>query len=172
VRGAFTEEIVKHMATHCERPIILPLSNPTNHCEATAMDLMNWTDGKVLMALGSPFDPVKFKGKIHPVSQSNNAFVFPGLGRGIIVSKAKWVSDEMIYAACEALSLASPARKDPTAPLLPDIASAADVADSIALAVAEMARKQGLSQIDEKLDFKKRLAEQKWEANYFPYRAV
>lgn len=171
VRSAFTKEIVTTMAAHCERPIILPLSNPTNHCEATAEDLMNWTDGKVLMALGSPFPPVNFKGKIYPVSQSNNAFVFPGLGRGIIVSKASRVSDEMIQAACEALSLASPARKDPTAPLLPNIAKAADVADSIALAVANKAREQGLSRVDSSVDFKKALAEQKWEPVYLPYRA-
>ncbi len=172
VHGAFTESIVKDMAAHCDRPIILPLSNPTNHCEATASDLMYWTDGNVLMALGSPFEPVNFKGKMYPVSQSNNAFVFPGLGRGIIASKAKRVSDEMIYAACNALSLASPARQDPRAPLLPDIATAADVADSIALAVAETARKQGLSRVDDSVDFKKILAEQKWEPRYFPYKAV
>lgn len=172
VHDAFTQEIVTTMTAHCERPIILPLSNPTNHCEATAEHLMQWTDGKVLMALGSPFPPVNFKGKIYPVSQSNNAFVFPGLGRGIIAAKAKRVSDEMIHAACEALSMASPARKDSSAPLLPDIANAADVADSIALAVAEMARKQGLSCVDEKSDFKKILAEQKWEPAYLPYRAV
>lgn len=172
MRGAFTESIVKSMLAHCERPIILPLSNPTNHCEATAKDLIEWTDGKVLMALGSPFDPVDFKGKTYPVSQSNNAFVFPGLGRGVIVSKAKRVSDEMIHAACEALSLASPARKDPSAPLLPDIANAADVADNIALAVAEMARKQGLSQVDDSVDFKKALADQKWEPKYYPYKAI
>lgn len=172
VRGAFTESIVKSMAAHCERPIILPLSNPTDHCEATAVDLMNWTDGKVLMALGSPFDPVNFKGKIYPVSQSNNAFVFPGLGRGIVVSQAKRVSDEMIRAACEALSLASPARKDPAAPLLPDIANAADVADSIALAVANTARKQGLSRADASVDFAKALAEQKWTPAYLPFKAV
>ena len=172
VRGAFTEEVVKTMATHCERPIILPLSNPTNHCEATAEQLMHWTDGKVLMALGSPFDPVNFKGKIYPVSQSNNAFVFPGIGRGVIASKAVRVSDEMIFAACEALSLASPARKDPMAPLLPDIANAADAADSIALAVANKAREQGLARVDKDADFVKILAEQKWEPRYLPYKAV
>jgi malate dehydrogenase (oxaloacetate-decarboxylating) len=171
-RGAFTEEIVKTMASYCERPIILPLSNPTSHCEATAEDLMHWTDGKVLMALGSPFDPVVYNGKTYSVSQSNNAFVFPGLGRGIVVSKAKRVSDEMIFAACEALSLASPARKDPMAPLLPNIANAADVADDIALAVANKAREQGLAQIDDSVDFKQALAEQKWEPKYYPYKAV
>ncbi|MDP1573731.1 MAG: NAD-dependent malic enzyme [Coxiellaceae bacterium] len=172
VRGAFTEAVVKSMAENCERPIILPLSNPTDHCEATAEQLMHWTDGKVLMALGSPFDPVNFKGKIYPVSQSNNAFVFPGIGRGVIASKATRVSDEMIFAACEALSLVSPARKDPMAPLLPDIANAADAADSIALAVAEKAREQGLSQVDKNADFVKILAEQKWEPKYLPYKAV
>ncbi|OGT50226.1 MAG: NAD-dependent malic enzyme [Gammaproteobacteria bacterium RIFCSPHIGHO2_12_FULL_38_11] len=172
VQGAFTKEIVQSMAANCERPIILPLSNPTNHCEATAEDLMNWTDGKVLMALGSPFPPVNFKGKTYPVSQSNNAFVFPGLGRGIIVSKAKRVSDEMIHAACEALSVVSPARKDPTAPLLPNIANAADVADSIALAVANKAREQGLATVDERVDFEKALKAQKWAPQYLPYKAI
>lgn len=172
VRGAFTEEMIKIMAAHCERPIILPLSNPTNHCEATAEDLMHWTNGKVLMALGSPFPPVNFNGKVYPVSQSNNAFVFPGFGRGIIVAKATRVSDEMIHAACEALSLASPARKDPTAPLLPNLADAADIADSIALAVAEKAREQGLSRADKNADFKAILKEQKWMPRYLPYKAV
>lgn len=172
VKGAFTEQVVKAMASHTERPIILPLSNPTSHSEATAKDLMNWTDGKVLMALGSPFEPVIFDGKTYPVSQSNNAFVFPGLGRGVIAAKAKRVSDEMIFAACEALSLASPARQDPMTPLLPDITNAADVADSIALAVANKAREQGLAQVDDELDFKKALAEQKWHAQYYPYKAV
>ena len=172
VRGAFTEAVVRTMAEHCERPIILPLSNPTDHCEATAEQLMNWTDGKVLMALGSPFDPVNFKGKIYPVSQSNNAFVFPGIGRGVIAAKATRISDEMIFAACEALSLASPARKDPMAPLLPDIANAADVADSIALAVANKAREQGLSRVDKDVDFAKILQETKWTPKYLPYKAV
>ncbi|OGT26314.1 MAG: NAD-dependent malic enzyme [Gammaproteobacteria bacterium RIFCSPLOWO2_02_FULL_42_14] len=172
MQGAFTESIVKSMSAHCDRPIILPLSNPTSHCEATAEDLMHWTDGNVMMALGSPFPPVNFKGKIYPVSQSNNAFVFPGLGRGVIVSKAKWVTDEMIFAACEALSLASPARKDPMAPLLPDLATAADVANSIALAVANKAREQGLSRVDPSVDFKKLLADEKWAPKYYPYRAL
>ena len=106
------------------------------------------------------------------MSQSNNAFVFPGLGRGVIVSKAKWVTDEMIFAACEALSLASPARKDPMAPLLPDLATAADVANSIALAVANKAREQGLSRVDPSVDFKKLLADEKWAPKYYPYRAL
>ena len=171
VKGAFTKSIVQSMSAHCDRPIILPLSNPTSHCEATAEDLMHWTEGKVMMALGSPFPPVEFKGKIYPVSQSNNAFVFPGIGRGVIISKATRVSDEMIYAACEALSLASPARKDPMAPLLPDIAHAADAADAIALAVANKAREQGLSSVDKTMDFKKLLAEQKWMPRYYPYKA-
>ncbi|MCX7120681.1 MAG: NAD-dependent malic enzyme [Gammaproteobacteria bacterium] len=172
VKSAFTKEIVQSMAAHCALPIILPLSNPTNHCEATAAALINWTEGKVLMALGSPFPPVNFKGKMIRVSQSNNAFVFPGLGRGVIVSKAKRVSDEMIQAACEALSLASPARKDPAAPLLPNIANAADVADSIALAVANKAREQGLATVDANIDFEKALKAQKWEPVYVPYKAV
>lgn len=172
VFGAFTEEIVREMAKYCERPIILPLSNPTSHSEAHPKDLMNWTEGKVMMALGSPYDPVEFNGEVYPVSQSNNAFVFPGLGRGIIVSKAKRVSDEMIFAACEALSLASPARKNPMAPLLPDIAHSALVADDIALAVANKAREQGLAQVDESVDFKKMLLKTKWAPFYLPYKLL
>lgn len=172
VHNAFTKTIVTEMAAHCQRPIILPLSNPTDHCEANPVDLMNWTNGRVLMALGSPFDPVTFNGKTYSVSQSNNAFIFPGLGRGVIAAKAKRVSDEMIRAACEALGLASPVRQDPMAPLLPDLAAAADVADQIALAVAETARAQGLAQVGDTVDFKKVLAEQKWEPKYYPYRGI
>lgn len=172
VAGAFTEAVVRTMAAHCERPIILPLSNPTSRSEAHPADLLRWTDGKVFMALGSPFEPVSYNEKVYPVSQSNNAFVFPGLGRGVIVAKAKCVSDEMIGAACEALSLASPARLDPMAPLLPDIANAANVADSIALAVANKAREQGLAGVDDSIDFEKELAKQKWEAKYYPYQAI
>ncbi len=171
VQGAFNEAIVKAMVSHCERPIILPLSNPTSHCEADPRDLMAWTEGKVLMACGSPFPPVEFKGKSYPVSQSNNAFVFPGIGRGVIAAKATQVTDGMIYAACEALSLASPARHDPMAPLLPDIADAADVADSIALAVANKAREEGVAGADAPDDFVKALRDQKWRAEYRAYKA-
>lgn len=172
VRGAFTESIVRSMAAHCERPIILPLSNPTDHCEAAPQDLMNWTKGKVLMALGSPFEPVTFEGKLYRVSQSNNAFVFPGIGRGVIAAKATRVSDEMIFAACEALSHVSPARQDPHAPLLPKLADAKLISDDIAFAVANKAREQGLSQVPADADFHEILARSKWEPKYLPFRAV
>lgn len=172
VFGAFNESVVKSMTSNCERPIILALSNPNSRCEANPSDLLRWTNKKVIMALGSPFDPVEFDGKIHRISQSNNAFVFPGIGRGVIAAKAKRVTNEMILAACEALSLASPARHDPTEPLLPLLSEAAAISDKIALAVANKAREQGLAGVDDHVDLEKTLQEQKWLPQYYPYRAV
>jgi len=169
---AFTEEIVKAMLAHCDYPVVLPLSNPTFNSEAEPKDLIAWSDGKIFIAVGSPFDPVIYKGKTYFISQSNNAFVFPGIGRGVIASKAKYVSDEMITAACHALSLASPARHDPSAPLLPNLCDVSKISDQIALAVALKAREQGLSQVSEEEDLQKVLEEQKWEPHYYPYRYV
>ena len=101
--GVFTEEIVREMAKHAERPIIFPLSNPTSRSEASAQDLMDWTDGKALIAAGSPFEPVVVGGTKMPVAQTNNSYVFPGLALGILASQAKRVTDTMIMAATEEL---------------------------------------------------------------------
>ncbi len=104
--GAFTEAIVKDMAAHTERPIILPLSNPTSKAEALPHDLIAWTDGQVLTATGSPFEPVVHDEATYRIAQANNALVFPGLGLGVTVAKASRISDAMIAAAADAVAKA------------------------------------------------------------------
>lgn len=172
VKGAFNEEIVKAMASYCEHPIILPLSNPTDHCEADPQDLINWTHNKVLTAAGSPFQPAVYKGNTKRISQCNNAFMFPGLGRGVILSQAKRVTDGMIWAACDALSKCSPVNQDIHAPLLPDIVLSNHVSDHLALAVAKQAMKEGVAQIDTNIDLAVSLKQQKWAPHYYPIKVV
>lgn len=172
VHGAFSEAIVKTMAQHVEHPIIFPLSNPTDKCEAQPKDLLEWTDGKAIIAAGSPFDPVIFKGKTIRIAQCNNAFVFPGIGLGVIAAKATRVTDAMIAAACEALSEHAPARVDHNAPVLPDFTVMGEVSRHIALAVATTARQQGVASVDDSVDFAKKIAAIVWTPDYLPYESV
>ncbi len=172
VTGAFTEDIVKSMAEQCERPIIFPLSNPTSKAEATPHDLIHWTAGKAIVAAGSPFPPVKFEQSLVRVAQCNNAFIFPGLGLGVIASKASRVSDAMIVAACEALSEFAPILKDSDAPVLPDFDQVHDVSRAIAVAVAIQAEKEGLATIEGITDWAHRIEALFWAPEYVPYELV
>lgn len=170
--GAFTHEVVTKMAEHTERPIIFPLSNPTAKAEARPAALLEWTQGRALIATGSPFDPVSFNGKNIRISQCNNAFVFPGIGMGVIVSKAKHLTDEMLWTACKTLSDCSPAKQDPAAPLLPDFSDVYDISKKIALVVANQARKEGLAQVDDNVDFEKIINASFWTPKYYPYKKI
>ena len=172
VKGAFTESIVKDMATHCKHPIIMPLSNPTSRCEAEPKDLIFWTNGKAFIAAGSPFPPVEFEGKNIRISQGNNAFVFPGLGLGVIAAKASRVTDAMLYEASLALSACSPTRKDHNAPLLPDLEAIKNVSEKVALAVAEQARKEGVAGVADEQNLSQLIKQSMWQPEYVPYRHV
>ena len=142
--GAFTEEIVREMAGYCERPVIMPLSNPTDRCEAKPADLLEWTDGQALIATGSPFSPVRRGDIHHTIAQANNALVFPGLGLGVAVSQARRVSPQMIFAAAKALAgLIN--EHQPGASLLPTMSDLRLVAATVARKVAEQAERQGLA---------------------------
>jgi malate dehydrogenase (oxaloacetate-decarboxylating) len=141
--GAFTEAIVRDMAGNVERPVILPLSNPTRLCEATPADLITWTEGRVLVATGSPFDPVDYDGTRYQIAQANNALVFPGLGLGAVVSRASRVTANMLFAAAGALAgTADPTRRG--APLLPLIDDLRQVSATVAAAVAWAAVADGV----------------------------
>ena len=144
VSGSFTEAIVKEMATHAERPIIFALSNPPVRAEANPADLLAWTDGRALIATGSPFAPVTYKGVTHVVAQINNAMLYPGLGLGAIVSRASRISDGMFAAAASAVSSLVTVRQ-PGASLLPHIDDLRSVSATVAVAVAEAADAEGLA---------------------------
>jgi malate dehydrogenase (oxaloacetate-decarboxylating) len=145
--GAFTEAIVKDMAAHTERPIIMPLSNPTSKAEARPADLIAWTDGRVLTATGSPFGPVIHEDTTFHIAQANNALVFPGLGLGVTVAKATRISDRMIAAAAEAVARVSNANTVGAA-LLPPMDDLRSVSAAVAIAVATTAAEEGLAQTD------------------------
>lgn len=144
VAGAFTEEIVKEMARHVERPIIMPMSNPTALAEAAPGSLIEWTDGKALIATGSPFEPVAYKGTEYVIGQSNNAFVFPGLGLGSIVVKARLITENMLTAAASAVAGLVDITK-PGASLLPKVEDLRSVSKAVAIAVAKAAMKDGVA---------------------------
>jgi malate dehydrogenase (oxaloacetate-decarboxylating) len=145
--GVFSEAIVTEMAAHTDRPIIMPLSNPTSRAEAQPADLLNWTRGRALVAAGSPFPPVTLDGVRYEIAQANNALIFPGLGTGVIVSRASRVSAGMLAAAAEALAaLAGEGATGPGAALLPPVTSLRRVSAAVATAVADAAEAEGLAQ--------------------------
>lgn len=144
VPGIFTEAVVKQMAQTTARPIIFPLSNPTSRCEALPSDVIDWTEGRAIVATGSPFAPVTYAGKTFPIAQSNNSYIFPGLGLGVRAFAIPRVSDGMFMGAARALAELSPALKDPTQSLLPPIADIRKVSRHIAVEVGRRAMKEGL----------------------------
>ena len=168
-KGVFTEAIVKEMAANTPQPIIFPLSNPTDHAEATPADLLRWTDGRALTATGSPFDPVTYKGVAHIIAQCNNSYVFPALGLGILAVGAKRVTDEMFMAAAMALREISPlvvAGGKSGAPLLPSLDDVRTPARQIALAVARKAQEQGLAEKTSEAELEKRIDATVWTPTY------
>jgi len=145
VGGAFTETIVREMARKVQRPIIFPISNPTIKSEAKAEDLIRWTDGRALIATGSPFEPVSYDGRRIPIAQCNNIYIFPAIGLGVVASGARRVTDPMILAAARALAENSPALHDVSASLLPALTDLRRVAVQIATAVGLEAQKAAVA---------------------------
>merc|ERR1712173_329756 len=138
--GVFTETAIKNMARHCDRPVIMPMSNPTKMCEAQPVDIVKWTDEKAIIATGSPFQPVELKsGKFMKIGQGNNVFVFPGIGLGAILAKAKEVTDNMLYAAAQACADAVTVENLEQGSLYPDIARLRAVSKAVAMAVIKQA---------------------------------
>jgi malate dehydrogenase (oxaloacetate-decarboxylating) len=169
VGAAFSETIVREMARKVERPIIFPLSNPTTNSEARAEDLVFWTDGRALVATGSPFAPVNYHGRKIPVAQCNNVYIFPAMGLGVIASHARRVTDPMMLAAARALAANSPALKDFGAPLLPSLTALRRVAVEIALAVATQAQKDDVAASYDKEELRQRVTAAQWTPDYPSY---
>jgi malate dehydrogenase (oxaloacetate-decarboxylating) len=170
--AAFTEEIVREMARHTERPIIFPLSNPTSQAEATPVDLVRWTNGRALVGTGSPFPPVEIDGKPVRISQVNNSFIFPGLALGILVAQAQRVTDGMIMAAAKALAGLSPSREDKSAPLLPPIGESRKVGLVVSEAVARQAMAEGVATVDGAASLPDRIRAYAWNPVYVPYELI
>ena len=170
--GAFTEEIVRAMAGHTERPIVFPLSNPTSCAEAAPTDLLRWTDGRALVGTGSPFPPVEVNGKLIRIAQVNNSYIFPGLALGILVSRARRVTKSMIVAAAKALAQLSPARQDANAPLLPPIADSRKVSLFVAEAVGTQAIADGVAGLADAATLHAELRAYVWEPVYLPYERI
>jgi malate dehydrogenase (oxaloacetate-decarboxylating) len=145
--AAFSEQIVKQMASKVERPIIMPLSNPTSKAEALPGDLIRWTQGRALVATGSPFEPVVHEGRTYRIAQANNALIFPGLGLGVTVAKARRISDPMLEAAADAVAELSDATTLGAA-LLPPVENLRMVSAAVGIAVALAADKEGLAQAE------------------------
>ena len=166
--GLFTESMVKAMAAYTRRPMIFPMSNPTSRAEAVPEDLIRWSDGRALIATGSPFEPVAYKGKHYPIAQSNNSYIFPGLGLGILAVNARRVSDDMFIAAAVALSECSSALTDPQAALLPSLEDIRDVSRRIAVVVARQAQAEGLAGRTTDDELEERINATLWEPEYLP----
>ena len=162
--GAFTKEVVEAMCENTERPVIFPISNPTKKLEATAEQVIEWSDGKAFVATGVPSGTVSYKGVDYQIGQANNALIYPGLGLGMLASEASLLTDEMIGAAAHSLSgLVDPGQ--PGAPVLPPFQYVAEVSIKVAEAVAKKAQEQGLAQAEEK-DMAKAVRDLKWYPKY------
>ena len=156
------------MARHVQRPVIFPLSNPTEKSEATPADLLRWTDGRALVATGSPFADVEVNGRAVRIGQCNNMFIFPGMGLGALASGAQRVTDGMFLAAARALSAAAPSRSDPQAPLYPHVERVRAASRAVAIAVAQEALRAGIGQPGAGQTVEQRVDALMWEPRYRP----
>ncbi len=166
--GAFTEVVVRTLARNVARPIIFPLSNPTERQEAAPADLIRWTEGRALVASGGPCPPVRFAGRTISIAQCNNLYIFPAVGLGVAASRASRVTDGMMLAAAQALGELSPARADPDAPLLPSLEVLPSLAQHLAVAVAVEAIRVGVAPAASESAIRQSVQESLWQPEYGP----
>jgi malate dehydrogenase (oxaloacetate-decarboxylating) len=167
--GLFDEASIQAMAARTARPIIFPLSNPTSHAEATPAQIEAWTQGRAIIGVGSPFPPIMRAGASHEVDQINNAYIFPGIALGTLVSGAKHVSEGMILASAKALAALSPTRTDASANLLPPISQLRATALAVAKAVAVQAQQEGLAPLFDG-PLREAIRQRMWTPAYMPYK--
>ena len=168
--GGFSETVVRAMAEHNRRPVIFPLSNPTSRAEATPEDLESWTEGRAVIGTGSPFPPLIRDGARFKIDQTNNSYIFPGVGLGAVAVKARHISDAMFVAAAKALAAASPAAGNPEDNLLPPVTELRHVAFAVALATAIEAHREGLTQGVETDQIEAAIRAKMWSPRYLSYR--
>jgi malic enzyme len=168
--GAFSEEVVREMAAHVERPIILPLSNPTSHAEARPVDLIRWTEGRAIVGTGSPFDDVLYRGRRYRIGQGNNVFIFPGVGLATLVSRARKVTDGMFLAAAKALAGCISGELLELGCVYPRIEDVRVASRAVALSVARRAIEEGVAAPQG--DLESRIEAAMWTPEYVPYRPV
>jgi malate dehydrogenase (oxaloacetate-decarboxylating) len=168
--GSFSQDIIETMSRNCERPIIFPLSNPDEKCEAKPSDILTWSQGKALIATGTAFPAVEYQNRMVQIAQCNNALVFPGIGLGVLAVNATKLTRTMILAAAEALCTFAPSKKDSFLPLLPSLDDAQAVAKTIAVAVAQCAIDSGYAQNNKDADLNKLIESLFWEPRYLPFK--
>ena len=170
--GLFTEEVIRQMLAGCARPIILPLSNPSQHVEAHPRDVIAWTDGKAIVATGSPFDAIEHNNRNFEISQCNNSYVFPGIGLGVISCRANLVTDEMLMIASTTLAELSPGQEDQSSSVLPPLIALPEISRKIAFAVAKTAITQGLARKRTDDELLAAIEHNFWDPVYREYRRV
>jgi malate dehydrogenase (oxaloacetate-decarboxylating) len=169
VKGIFSQSIVREMARKTERPIIFPLSNPTSHSEAEPADLLAWTDGRALIATGSPFAPVLYNGRTVEIAQCNVVFIFPAVGLAVIGARAHRVTDKMLLAGARALGDSSPALRDPAGSLLPRMNTIRELTLDVAYAIGREAQEGGVAFGSDLYPLRARLSDSQWFPEYIPY---
>jgi len=172
VGGLFTESVVKTMAKNHALPIIFPLSNPSKRVEARPEDVIAWTDGQVVIATGSPFEDIEFKGKTFPIAQCNNSYIFPGIGLGTLVVKASKITDNMLMVAASALAETSPVANTGQGALLPPLTDIQMISKKIAFAVAKQAIAEGLALDISDEVLSEKIEQHFWQPQYRPYKRV
>jgi malate dehydrogenase (oxaloacetate-decarboxylating) len=167
--GSFSEQVVRTMADDNRRPVIFPLSNPTSRAEATPIDIERWSEGRAVIGTGSPFPPLVRDGRPFKIDQTNNSYIFPGVGLGVIAVRARRLTDTMFMAAAKALAAMSPARHDSGGNLLPPVTALREVSIAVARATAMQARKEGLTDFAED-QIEPAIRAKMWSPHYLPYR--
>ncbi|WP_010630173.1 NAD-dependent malic enzyme [Halomonas sp. KM-1] len=168
--GLFSEEVIRAMHAGCERPVIMPLSNPTSRVEAVPADVIEWTNGQALVATGSPFPPVEYEGKIYPIAQCNNAYIFPGIGLGVVASGAKRITDTMLMTASRALAREAPLVKEGKGALLPPLSHIRELSKAIAFEVAAQAQQEGMALRTDGIKLRQAIERSSWTPEYRSYR--
>ncbi|GHC24532.1 NAD-dependent malic enzyme [Aidingimonas halophila] len=169
-RGLFTQDVIETMHTACQHPVVMPLSNPTSRVEATPDEILAWTEGQALVATGSPFKPVELRGETYPIAQCNNAYIFPGIGLGVVATRASRVTDRMLMAASNALAKSAPMVQHGEGALLPALSDIRDISKSIAFDVAKQAQEDGVALRSEDQTLRESIERNFWFPRYREYR--